>query len=55
MPMKTLSRRHFIQAAALGTAALQLGDPKRALGAESKAGSGNPLPRWRGFNLTDYF
>lgn len=49
-----LNRRDFIKAAAISAATLPMvgaADPKAA---EVGRSGGNPLPRWRGFNLTDF-
>ena len=54
--MKTnqINRRQFIKSAALSAAAAGMaGAPSLGLGQASTTG-GNALPRWRGFNLTDF-
>ena len=48
-----ITRRAFIRNTATAVAAIGAADCARALG-ESKAADANPLPRWRGFNLTDF-
>jgi len=53
MNTKEITRRSFIRNAA-ATAVAALTAPSPASFAETKAPSGNPLPRWRGFNLTDF-
>lgn len=50
--MKGQTRRHFIQTAALSAAAL--GVAGKAISADAPKSGGNALPRWRGFNLTDF-
>lgn len=49
-----MNRRRFIKTAALSTAAVGLaGTPPLGFG-QTKAAGANSLPRWRGFNLTDF-
>lgn len=50
--MKVQTRRQFIQTAALSAAAL--GVAGKAMSADGVRSGGNALPRWRGFNLTDF-
>src|SRR6516225_8968691 len=48
------NRRNFIKTTIAASVALEVsGIPSLSLG-QSAASSGNPLPRWRGFNLTDF-
>jgi len=49
-----LNRRDFIKAAALSAAAVELGGAPASSLAQAKNPGSNPLPRWRGFNLTDF-
>src|SRR5215471_6374303 len=53
MNTKGITRRSFIRNTAV-TAVAVLAVPSPASVAETKARSVNPLPRWRGFNLTDF-
>jgi aryl-phospho-beta-D-glucosidase BglC (GH1 family) len=49
-----MNRRNFIRSSLLSAAGVTLiGVPSRST-AENASPSGNPLPRWRGFNLTDF-
>jgi len=50
----SLNRRGFIKAALASTATMGLTGPASLCLAEVKTAGGNPLPRWRGFNLTDF-
>ena len=55
MQTKPLNRRRFIQTTLISTAGLALEGSRpvgRAQSGQNK--EGNPLPRWRGFNLTDF-
>lgn len=52
--MQPLSRRHFLQASALATAAV-VSIPSRSHGAALPEPSPEKLPRWRGFNLLEKF
>jgi aryl-phospho-beta-D-glucosidase BglC (GH1 family) len=54
MKTKHINRREFIRAAVFSAAAVRtVGDP--ILGrAQDNRSTGNPLPRWRGFNLVDF-
>jgi len=54
MHARPLTRRTFIKTAALSATALPIAGPAISSLAQGKASSGNPLPRWRGFNLTDF-
>src|SRR5689334_20684282 len=48
-----INRRHFIKTAVVSAAAINIAS--RSLSpAQTSTPSGNPLPRWRGFNLTDF-
>jgi aryl-phospho-beta-D-glucosidase BglC (GH1 family) len=53
MNTRGVTRRAFIRNTA-ATAIAVLATPSPASVAETKAPSANPLPRWRGFNLTDF-
>lgn len=48
------SRRRFIKAAVISATTLEVAGPAALSLAEDKKSGGNPLPRWRGFNLTDF-
>ena len=50
--MKKIDRRLFIKNSTLAAAALTLGTSKAIAGITSPK---NALPRWKGFNLLDYF
>jgi endoglucanase len=52
--MQTINRRDFIRSTAVAAAAATL-TGKEAFAMAKKARAGNPLPRWKGFNLLDYF
>ncbi len=55
MKARQLKRRRFIQGMAASAAFVQLaGTLPLSLGQVTKP-KGNPLPRWRGFNLTDFY
>ncbi|HWX18989.1 MAG TPA: cellulase family glycosylhydrolase [Candidatus Binatia bacterium] len=49
-----MNRRKFIKTAAVSTAAVGLAGAASLGLAETKNSKGNPLTRWRGFNLTDF-
>jgi endoglucanase len=49
-----INRRGFIKTAALSAAAVGVAGITPAGLAQDKKPGGNPLPRWRGFNLTDF-
>lgn len=49
-----LNRRRFIKAAVTSAAATGIAGITPMSIAESKTPPGNPLPRWRGFNLVDF-
>jgi hypothetical protein len=53
MSATPLNRRRFIKTAISTAAAAKFGGPLAAV-AREKTPAGNPLPRWRGFNLTDF-
>jgi aryl-phospho-beta-D-glucosidase BglC (GH1 family) len=53
MNSQPIARRHFIRTT-LAAATLSIGGPAMLAAAEPKKSDGNPLPRWRGFNLTDF-
>lgn len=54
MNASQLNRREFLKATAVSASAMQIaGVPLTGL-AQAKTSEGNPLPRWRGFNLTDF-
>ncbi len=46
-----MNRRQFLKATAISAAAVDSFLPRKLLAAPA---NGNPLPRWRGFNLTDF-
>ncbi len=54
MKSDNYNRRSFLKTAALATAFTGVAG-KFVFGAPSSAPGSNPLPRWRGFNLLDYF
>lgn len=49
-----MNRRSFIKSALVSVAAAELADLSTPTLARGAADAGNPLPRWRGFNLTDF-
>lgn len=49
-----MNRRAFIQTTSLAAAAAATRGSVLAADAPAPSKSGNPLPRWRGFNLTDF-
>jgi aryl-phospho-beta-D-glucosidase BglC (GH1 family) len=49
-----INRREFLKTVAISTAATTTLLAGASLQAEAPAKSGNPFPRWRGFNLTDF-
>jgi len=49
------TRREMIATAACGAAALAGRESPAAQGGPTSAPAGNPLPRWRGFNLLEFF
>lgn len=54
MHTRQLNRRRFIKAAVISATTLELaGSATPILGQGTNPGK-NPLPRWRGFNLTDF-
>jgi endoglucanase len=53
MDTNHFSRRNFIRTSGMAAAAIGLTGPA-AFGYQS-ASAANPIPRWRGFNLLDYF
>ncbi len=54
MNTPSLNRREFIRSTALTGAALACGGASLAGEAPPPPPAANPLPRWRGFNLTDF-
>ncbi len=48
-----MNRRSFIKHTAVAAAAVNLAGPLGLAAAQTSLGK-NPLPRWRGFNLTDF-
>ncbi len=54
MTADALTRRRFIKTAALSTVGMKLAGAAAFGAAEARQPGGNPLPRWRGFNLTDF-
>jgi len=48
------TRREFIKTTTLSAAALGIAGMAPAGQAQNKKSGGNPLPQWRGFNLTDF-
>jgi aryl-phospho-beta-D-glucosidase BglC (GH1 family) len=53
--MKPFNRRSFIKTAGLGGSLVGISGPLSAIGLSSSSKMGNPLPRWRGFNLLDFY
>jgi endoglucanase len=53
---RRLHRRRFMKSVAASAALARMAGPLRVFstGNEKSAPTGNPLPRWRGFNLTDF-
>ena len=49
-----ITRRGFIKSAALSAAGVTLTGTTQLSAAETRNSGTNPLPRWRGFNLTDF-
>jgi len=49
-----MNRRKFIKTTLASAAALEISGANSLILAEGNPASGNPLPRWRGFNLTDF-
>src|SRR4051812_19861712 len=51
-----LNRRRFMKSVAISAAFAPVAAAARAFSSEDKkiSGADNPLPRWRGFNLTDF-
>jgi endoglucanase len=54
MNAKQINRRSFIKAAVVSAASLEVTRTASLALAQAKKSAGNPLPRWRGFNLTDF-
>jgi aryl-phospho-beta-D-glucosidase BglC (GH1 family) len=54
-PAASLDRRAFLCDVAVGAAAVTLGSRAAPSMAAEPAPGRNPLPRWRGFNLTNFF
>jgi len=54
MNARKLTRRDFIRNSAMCAAAVKAAGIASLSLAENKAATANPLPRWRGFNLTDF-
>lgn len=53
--MTTFNRRSFIRTAGLGTALVGISGGMSALGITTDTPVKNKLPRWRGFNLLDFY
>jgi endoglucanase len=49
-----MNRRNFIRSSLLSSAGIGLLGVRSGRTAETASPGGNPLPRWRGFNLTDF-
>ena len=49
-----MNRRKFIKTTLASAAAMEIGGANSLIRAQGKPTGGNPLPRWRGFNLTDF-
>src|ERR1039458_5970608 len=54
MNSNPMNRRGFIKTAVLSAALVDLAGTARSSSAQTGSSGGNPLPRWRGFNLTDF-
>src|SRR5689334_1268961 len=56
VPAQQLNRRRFMKSMAVSVAVVPMVGPARAFSGEDEKDTppGNPLPRWRGFNLTDF-
>src|SRR2546423_7410322 len=54
MTTRRQTRRDFLKRALASAAAVQLARVNSLCQAQATASPGNPLPRWRGFNLTDF-
>src|SRR5436190_19416802 len=54
MLMRSQNRRDFIKTATVSTAAMGMAGVSLLNAADGAGAGGNPLPRWRGFNLTDF-
>jgi len=54
MNVNQLSRRHFIKTTLTTATAVRVVGVASVSLADNAQPSGNPLPRWRGFNLTDF-
>ena len=53
--MKSFNRRSFIKIAGLGSSLVGFSGPLSAFGLSLPAAKVNALPRWRGFNLLDFY
>ena len=53
--MTTLNRRSFIKTAGIGSSLIGLSGSVSALGLSISGRNKNRLPRWRGFNLLDFY
>ena len=53
--MTTIDRRSFIKTAGLGTSLVGLSGGASAFGLSAPNKNMNKLPRWRGFNLLDFY
>lgn len=49
------NRRHFLQTAGLSAAALGIGAPQLLAQESAAEPPKNAIPRWRGFNLLNFF
>lgn len=49
-----MNRRRFLKTALVSAAAVDIAGPATLSSAEAGKSGRNPLPRWRGFNLTDF-
>src|SRR5947208_14898651 len=54
MNLAQLKRRDFIKTAIISAASAGIASKTSLTLAETGSSSGNPLPRWRGFNLVDF-
>lgn len=54
MHSNQLSRRRFIKAAVISATTVEVAGVAALSPTEANKSAGNPLPRWRGFNLTDF-
>jgi endoglucanase len=54
MKANPMNRRNFIKTTLLSAAAVEITGPSSITRVQGASSAGNPLPKWRGFNLTDF-